>query len=588
MMLLWRPLSLPIITFLALLLSTPVWSADALRYRVEGVDKAAKENIRAYLGESPATRAEAERFIASAETKAGDALRALGYYASVIELSVDRSPAIWRAVLQVSAGQPLRYTGVSVRVRGEGETDPAFDELISRRSPGVGDVLHHGRYEDLKSALQQLARRRGYFDARFVENRIEIDLGAASAQLLLSFDSGRRYQFGRLSSDQALLNPDVLQGLLPFAAGDDYSQDALLEFRNRLLRLGYFASVIVLPDVAGRDYPEVPVSLELVASPRHSYELGVGFSTDTRQRVSLAWNTPRINASGHSQETRLRWSPINPEARVVYSIPLDHAANDLLQSIARVENNEFGDLESRQRELQLRREFSRPGRVLSVRARLLNERWGVFSDDFDGQYLLSGLGYSRRARYGSAVDPNRGRSQFLSAELGSGDLGSDQDLLRVYGELAGIRRLGESWRVVARAEAGILWTDDRNADALPPSLAFFAGGDNSIRGFAYQSIGTEVSASALTDESNRSALVVGGARLLVGSLEVQRYINESWRAALFVDGGDAFTEDFDLNVGAGFGIHFLSPVGALRFELASPVTEDAGEWRIHINIGAEF
>jgi translocation and assembly module TamA len=69
---------------------------------------------------------------------------------------------------------------------------------------------------------------------------------------------------------------------------------------------------------------------------------------------------------------------------------------------------------------------------------------------------------------------------------------------------------------------------------------------------------------------------------------MQRYINESWRAAVFVDGGDAFTDDFDLNVGAGFGIHFLSPVGALRFELASPVTEDAGEWRIHINIGAEF
>lgn len=563
-------------------------SAEALRYRVEGVDKAARENIRAYLGESPATVTEAERFVASAETKVGDALRALGFYAPDIALSVDRSTSPWRGVLQVSVGEPLRYTAVSVAVRGEAGTDPAFAELVARRSPAVGDVLHHGRYEELKTAMQQLARRRGYFDARFLENRIEIDLGAAQARLLLSFDSGRRYRFGTLASRQTVLNEDMLAGLLPFAVGDNYSQDTLLEFRNRLLRLGFFASVIVLPDVAAREYPLVPVSLELVASPRHSYELGVGFSTDTRQRFSLVWNTPRVNAAGHSQETRLRWSPINPEARVTYSIPLDDAANDLFQILARLENNEFGDLDSRQQEFQLRREFSSPGRVFSIHARRLNERWGVFSDDFRGDYLLSGFAFSRRTRFGSAVDPNHGRSQFLSAELASGDLGSDQDLLRVYGELVRIRRFGESWRVVARGEAGILWTDNRDADTLPPSLAFFAGGDNSIRGYAYQSVGTEVSPDRLTKEGGRRALVVGGSRLLTGSLEVQRYVNDRWRAALFVDGGDAFSGEFKLNLGVGFGIHYLSPVGALRLELASPVTENSGSWRIHINIGAEF
>jgi translocation and assembly module TamA len=82
---------------------------------------------------------------------------------------------------------------------------------------------------------------------------------------------------------------------------------------------------------------------------------------------------------------------------------------------------------------------------------------------------------------------------------------------------------------------------------------------------------------------------VGGTRLLTGSLEIQRYLNETWRAALFVDAGDAFDSgEFNTNVGVGFGVHYLSPVGALRFELANPVSDSDGSWRVHINIGAEF
>ena len=123
----------------------------------------------------------------------------------------------------------------------------------------------------------------------------------------------------------------------------------------------------------------------------------------------------------------------------------------------------------------------------------------------------------------------------------------------------------------------------------PPSLAFFAGGDNSIRGYGYQSIGREVESAVLGEDDDPRRLVVGGTRLLTGSLELQRYVTPSWRVALFADGGDAFVDDaFDMNVGVGLGVHYLSPVGALRFEIAEPVTDDELGFRVHINIGAEF
>ncbi len=66
-------------------------------------------------------------------------------------------------------------------------------------------------------------------------------------------------------------------------------------------------------------------------------------------------------------------------------------------------------------------------------------------------------------------------------------------------------------------------------------------------------------------------------------------MNDTWRGALFVDAGDAFDEgEFEVNVGVGFGVHYLTPVGAIKLELANSVSEDDPSWRFIINIGAEF
>lgn len=564
--------------------------AATLRYRVEGVDDALRSNIRAYLGASPENEADAERFILAAPQRAARALEAMGYYRATVDLKVERSVNPWRVTVQVAPGEPLRYTAVDVRITGTGEADESLQRVLEEQRPDIGDVLHHGRYELLKETLQQQARRRGYFDGVYDEAQITIDVGADTAVLGLVFATGPRYHFGALRVDGEDQDIALVQQLSPFSEGEPYRDDRLVLLRQRLLRPGYFRGVTVQPLVEERRDGQVPVRVDLLPASAHSYEVGVGYSTDTRQRVSLVWQSPRLNRWGHSQETSLRWSPVNPEARFTYSVPMDPASNDVLQLVARLEDNEYGDLESHQRELSVRRELTQGARVGSVHARVLDEEWGVFSDSFSANFVLGGATLSQRYRRGSAVDPELGLSQFYSVEGATKALGSDEDVLRLYGSLTGVYRLGEHWRAVARGEIGQLWSSSRRPGELPPSLAFFAGGDNSIRGYAYQSVGREVESRTLDaeDETTAESLVVGGSRLVTGSLELQRYFGENWRGALFVDAGDAFTEDFHANVGVGFGIHYLSPVGALRVELANPVTRDGGAWRVHINIGAEF
>ena len=141
--------------------------------------------------------------------------------------------------------------------------------------------------------------------------------------------------------------------------------------------------------------------------------------------------------------------------------------------------------------------------------------------------------------------------------------------------------------MVSRLRLGAVEIASGDRADLAPSLSFFAGGDQSIRGYSYQSLGPRVDVPE--GNGRTKSLVVGGDRLVVGSLEYQYYVTEAWRGALFIDGGDAFNEgDFDTKAGAGFGVHYITPIGAVRIDLAKSITERRRDWRLHLTIGAEF
>jgi translocation and assembly module TamA len=130
-----------------------------------------------------------------------------------------------------------------------------------------------------------------------------------------------------------------------------------------------------------------------------------------------------------------------------------------------------------------------------------------------------------------------------------------------------------------RTSLGAMAVDDFGE--LPPELRFFAGGDRSIRGFDYQELGT----------TNDEGKVIGGTYLTVLSAEVEHYFLQRWGVAVFVDGGDAFrTGEFDLNIGAGLGARWRSPVGVVRLDVGKPVSSrltDNGI-RFHISIGPDL
>ena len=569
-----------------MLLPLPGLTAN-LAYTVSGLEGELRSNVLAFLGPPPDSTRERLNFTASARDRVERALQALGHYQPDIDIEIERSEPVWQLAITVDPGEPVRIRNISIQLLGPTAGDEQFNKLLSRVAFAAGDVLHHGKYEDFRNSLLALGQQRGFLDATIVSSRVEVEVGGGTADVFLTYHSGPRYRFGELVFDENLVDGELLDELRTFRSGDSFEQAKLQTFQAQIQRTRFFSSVIVQPMREESIDRHVPIHVKLLPAKRHSFDVGIGYSTDTEERVSLTWRTPRINRYGHSQVTRLEYSEVNPSGRFTYSIPLTHPLDDILQLWIRTEDDEFGDLDSRQDEVGVRREQRHGSWVFGYSLRELDESWEVLQADADNKYLLFGGSISRRVHRGSIVDPTSGFNQLYTVEVGNEDVGSDVDLIRATANLRYVFTPIPRHRIVTRAELGMAEIASGDRSELAPSLNFFAGGNQSIRGFSYQSIGNEI--DVIRANGKKKTLLVGGDRLVTASLEYQYYFSDSWRGAVFADGGDAFDDgEFDLHYGAGFGVHYITPVGAIRVELANSLSKDNPDWQLHLTVGAEF
>jgi translocation and assembly module TamA len=158
-------------------------------------------------------------------------------------------------------------------------------------------------------------------------------------------------------------------------------------------------------------------------------------------------------------------------------------------------------------------------------------------------------------------------------------LGSDTGFFQANAAGKIILPLWSTARVLARGEVG--WTAEQDFDALPFSVRYFTGGDNTVRGYQYKSLGPK----------DAEGQVIGGSELVVASIELDQQVFGNWSVAAFVDMGNAFNTfaDMSLKTGVGGGVRWYSPLGPIRFDIAVPLANDAPDnFRIHLTIGPDL
>lgn len=548
-----------------------------LQVKVEPRNDAAKKNIEVFIGPVTAdSRDDMWRLARSSRDKAISALQALGYYHATVRPQVTGEDAAPVLQLNVTLGDPVLLDEVTLDITGAGQQAEYF-QIPRSRHLAPGAQLHHGHYEDTKSLLTNQALRHGYFSGEFLEHQLLINVEENLADIVLRYDTGERYRLGEVTFSDTPFDPKLLQRMVPFRPGVPYDADLVAKFNRELLSSGYFEAVQVSapPDQAVGG--EIPVHAQLSARKPHSLGFGGGFSTDVGPRAKADWTQHWLNSRGHSRGAELELS--QPRQRVTswYQIPLTPPQSSHLRFFSGWQREDIDDTESQSIVLGglLQRRLNN-GWNRSIGLRLEQERYSLGNDSGHTTLLIPSIGF-QRTHSDDSMDPSRGFS--LQADLQGSKSGvlSDIDFIRLHTAAKGLYTLWDKHRFLARAQFGAIGSD--GLSRVPPSLRFFAGGDQSIRGYDYRKL-------APKDSSGDR---VGGRYLLATSAEYQYEFIRKWRAAVFVDHGNAVNSwDDPMKTSAGVGIRWVSPVGPIRLDLAQSISDQDEGFRIHFSMGAEL
>lgn len=573
--------------------TTPAW---ALSVDLTGVTGLVATNVVNYLKPiKVAEDSEPEAYRQQVRRYTLDALKAYGYYSPEVTItSLDRN----RVVLEIAPGEPVVVHTLQVAVEGEAGDDEPFEKAL-KDSPLLedeGKPLSHAHYELLKTELSTLAAQRGYFDAEFLPSRIEVRPWENRADIFLVMHSGKRYTFGEVRYKGSQIEQRRLEQMRPFNPGDPYLADDLSQYNQRLSDSGWFRSISIKPhlnaaaDVVelapGESAPaptssargEAPINITVTPADRHRFETSVGYATDVGPRTQLTWKQPWVNDEGDSWTNTLYLSGKTQRISGTYKKPLARPLHDRYEfdyGLERVSENDTSSVQA----------YVTPARVWRfengweqrIYVRFAQEHF-TQADDKDTIFMIMpGIAWTR-----TAVDnprfPMQGNRQTLKLEGASSQLGSDVTFARADATTQWITHLGNDNRFFGRLRLGTINTEDFHR--LPPSLRFFAGGDNSLRGYGYNDIAPR----------NASGELIGGEHLWVSTLEYQRRISGNWWAATFMDAGNVMDHwsSGDVKRSAGVGVRWQTIVGPIRVDIAHPFDSKEDAWRLHFAIGPEF
>lgn len=548
-------------------------SSPPVSVEIMGVKSSLEKQLKGFLSVPKSASPSAMRhWQRTAQQHLSQTLAAMGYNNHTIDSIIDGT----KLTILIQLGPATTYSQFNVGIDGAGNSEPLLNEFIETAAPRIGQQLDHASYESFKNDLLSIALTLGYFDATYSKHRLAVSREMHKAQVDLVLDSGRRFTFGPVSFEQSELSPTFLQQWIPFQQGDGYNADDVDRMSRDLRNSGYFSSVRARPEIDNSKDGAVPITVESSLREPHSATVGIGYGTDSGVRLRGAITRHYVNKYGHSAGIESELSQENQELSAYYRVPhFPDPANHYLQFDSGVSNTIIDDTDSLRYSLGLKHH-----RITSALWSQLysltfqHETAEINTQQTRTRLLIPGVSWSREKTYSLS---NWGSVNFgVDAQLSFARkaLLSDLDFDRFYIKLGAGQAFSAKHLLHSRLELG--WVESSEFSKIPPSLRFYAGGDDSIRGYGRRKV------SPTDAEGN----AIGGRYLTTLSLEYEYRIRESLGLAFFVDSGRAGYNEFDpIAYGAGFGLRWYSPVGPIKTYIGFPLKGDDKSAMFHLSMG---
>ena len=569
------------------LLCTGTVSADEVHFAVEGVTgrlaQALAHALPPVIIGSQRDRVEETEMAASLRLK--DALEAYGYYsAHWTQRSEKTGQGKYRVTFSVTPGHPIQIRHIDLRVTGAGHELPGLKRLLSQFPLHKETTLDQVAYEEWKGSALSFLNARGYMQAEYSRHEILMDRDQFWADVYLWLNTGPRFHFGTIRITGAEHYPRwFVKRYLSFKSGDWYSPEALAITQSNLRNTDIFSEVSVHGDLEKVNHDTIPVTVDLHSQPAQHLKVGAGYSTNIGPNAAIIYDN--YNAFSQAQHVRvsLLAAQLNRNASITYDWPVgvhlgsEYVAQASYQNQNLTVYNSNDIIASAGRQWSLRNENSR--NKISTIEKLINveqANYDVAGQTNNSFYIYPSVQYTLQ-HFRNILRPIAGYLLTARAEGASKTWGSNTNLIRfsVRGEWR--KRLSANWVFATRAKLGAMWLTGPISQ-LPPNLRFFAGGQNSLPGYAYQSQGPLAANGA----------VEGGRYLAVGGMNIQRFVTKDWAIVAFYDAGNAFNRwtNFRALQDVGLGVRWYSPVGPIRLDVAHPlVAPQTPAIRIAFSVG---
>jgi translocation and assembly module TamA len=517
------------------------------------------------------------RLADEAVTEARGSLAAQGYFSATVSYSIDRDRMPWAVTLHVDPGPRTTVRSFEIHFSGPAASDPEAASTLRqlRRDWLLRPGMPFTQAEwDLarREAARKLAAWR-YPAARVAASRARIDPASHSAALELTLESGPAYRFGGVEvRGTKRYREEIVANLSPVRAGRTYDREILDLYTRRLLETGYFAGgrVELAPDAA--DAEAAAVRATVIEGNSQSFEGGLSFNTDAGLRLELSHRNVDLFNTAWRGRARLRLDQLTQEARYELDSPprpgarwWSGFAGGKKELIQHEENTEVSG--------GIAHNWGGAGAPTAVLLSAHNEEQRVSGGIPDHrQALYAGFRVGFRDT-DDIVLPRRGYFGLVTAGGAPGAV-STRGFHRATARGTVLLPLARNDDLQIRAEGGIVAASTR--EGIPSTFLFRTGGDQTVRGYAFESLGVR-----------RGDAVVGGRYLAIGSVEYTHWFAPAWGVAAFVDGGNAWdTGVYQPVLGVGGGARFRTPIGPIRVDLA--YGEEEKSWRLHFSVGFVF